>query len=253
MLANTKGGVGKTVIATQVIPTLFIGQNKNIFIHELDNSNTTKFTNSKINFSNVKADAAEDKIIDLSFDTLSNDEEIHIIDAGGGDDTLKVLTQIKQFELANIKYIIPINDDIDQVQNAKDTINEIRKIEQDADITLILNRANEDYKDKFIGLFGSEKYGIDSNTDAPEFKGINIARIEETSIFTILKNIQNMTLFDIYEPAKEVLELDYAEAKTKWIKEGKETFKKKMKFRTFAKDCIDLSKKINDRLEHLKG
>jgi len=239
VVANTKGGVGKSVISSMVMP--FVCKTEDIVIHEFDDNNITKITNTSLKFENVKASKSDSKIDDILFDKLMDKKVSHIIDCGGGNDTIKVLDFLKESDLTGLEYYIPANDDIEQVKNVLDTIKEIKKRDNQAKINLVLNRCNildeDDIEKQFVGIFGNEAYGIGGVIDILLKDVENIYFIKNTPIFGILKNIYNTTLYDSYNEAKEI-EKDIDKYKEEWAKLGKNGFRKKMKFYKFLKDVI---------------
>ena len=62
----------------------------------------------------------------------------------------------------NITYIIPVNSDIEQVDNIIQTANLINSYSENAKIILIFNRAKDlnNYKEQFAGFFGSNIYDV---------------------------------------------------------------------------------------------
>ncbi len=239
VIINTKGGVGKSVIASMIIP--FLSDNESIMIHEFDNNNETKIKNTKLKFSNIKADKSGDKIDSILFDVITEKEITHIIDCGGGDDSIKVLNYLEESDLVGLDYYIPLNSDIEQTKNILDTIKEIKKRDKESNINLIFNRCNsnnpDEIKNQFIGIFGSEIYNIDGIIDELQ-KNINeFYFIKDTPIFGILKNIHNTTLLDSYLEAKQINE-NIQELKKEWTKMGKTEFKKRMKHLKFLNEII---------------
>jgi hypothetical protein len=239
VVANTKGGVGKSVISAMVMP--FIVDNKDIVIHEFDNNNQTKIENTSLKFNTIKADKSGDKIDEILFDVISEKKVSHIIDCGGGNDTIKVLDFLIESDLIGLEYYIPVNSDIEQAKNLIDTIKEIKKRDKEATINVILNRCyslDEDtIKEQFVGIFGSETYDVAGVIDEVLKDTKNIYFLKDTQLFGILKNIHNTTLFDVYQEAKDIHK-NIAKYKKEWIKTGEKEFKTKMKHYKFLKEVI---------------
>ncbi len=244
--ANTKGGPGKTTISTQVIPALFADTDKEIKIYELDNNNSTKLKNSSIAFETMRADEGEDAIFGVGFDAEEDSNIINIIDAGGGDDTLKVLAGVKEADIRDAIYLVPVNDDMEQIDNAAQTIKAIKEIQADANIVLILNRAiildgniEKSIKEQYVGLFGSEDYGIASRADEKIFENVKIAVVPNSKIFGITKNIDQTTISDIYPNYKELID-NIDKHKKEWRAAGKEVYIDSMKKKRIAEEMIAL-------------
>ena len=242
---NTKGGSGKTTISTQVLPVLFAGTDAEIKIYELDNNNNTKLKNSSLDFETMRADESEDTIFGVGFDAEEDSNIVNIVDAGGGDDTLKVLAGVKEADIKNATYVIPVNDDIEQIDNAIQTIAEIKKFQANADIVMILNRAilsdniEKSIKEQFIGLFGSADYDLPDMTKNKIFTGVKIAYVANSKIFGIAKNIYQTTLADIYPTNKELLE-NIDTHKAEWRSKGKEVYIDSMKKKRIADEVVSL-------------
>jgi hypothetical protein len=251
VVANTKGGVGKSVLSSMVMP--FVCKTEEIVIHEFDNSNVTSFENTILKFESVKADKSDSKIDEILFDNLMDKKVSHIIDCGGGDDTIKVLDYLQESDLKGLDYYVPVNDDLEQVKNVLDTIKEIKKRDNTAKISIVLNRCNsldeDEIKNQFIGIFGNESYGIAGVIDELNNQVDNFYFIKNTPIFGILKNIYKTTLLDSYREAKEITE-NIANYQKEWLKLGKDNFKSKMKFYKFLKDVVRF---VENDLKAIRG
>jgi len=244
VVANTKGGVGKSTIASQILPVLFRDSGKRIKVYELDDNNKTYYDKSKIEFNTLKTSKTEDVIDDVDIDLKLGEDVVNIIDAGGGNDTKVVLNGIQKAELKDLLYFIPVNDDFEQFENTKTTIEEIRSFDETAKIFLIFNRvfsfSKKDIENQFIAFFGSEEYGIKGRFDEiyPEIED-KILLIQNTQIVSILKNFYNTTLYDFYDENKNLIK-NVDEYKKEWVEKGRDYFKKQMKHFRFAKDVFDL-------------
>jgi len=265
VIANTKGGVGKSTLANQVLP-LLAEENQDVTVYEIDNNNKTMLPNSKsIQYKNLTTKETEDVATDVTMSKLlEDDSELKIIDCGGGDDTKKILNIFGKYDISGVTYIVPINDDIEQIENLKETIKMINENDKEAKIYLVLNRCNKldivSIKEQFIGLYGSEKYNIDPLIDI-EANGIIF--IPTTQIFSVLKSIYGTSIRDILPNALNAVKnsnntrLEFLEdAKRKAEEAGKandkefikKEFSKSMGWYVFGKDIIDLVnliKKIN--------
>ena len=244
VVVNTKGGVGKSTIASQVLPVLFRESNKKIKVYELDDNNQTFYENSQIEFKTLKTEKSEEAIDEVYFDLELGEDVVNIIDAGGGNDTKVVLESIKKAELKDVVYFIPINDDFEQFENVKLTIKLIRNFDDKAKIFLIFNRTVsfkiDEIKNQFIAFFGSEDYGIEGRFD--EIANLverDFLILQNTQIISILKNFYNSTLFDFYHENKDLIE-NSEKYKKEWVQHGRDFFKKQMKHFRFAKDVFDL-------------
>jgi hypothetical protein len=256
VVVNTKGGVGKSMIASQVLPILFKEQNKKIKVYELDDNNKTFYKNSKIEFSTLVTKRTEDVIDEVYFDLESGEDIINIIDAGGGNDTKIVLDNIQKVELKNLTYFVPTNDDFEQFENTKATIELIRSFDDNAKIYLIFNRVIsfelKEIKKQYVAYFGNEEWGIKGHFEEIANKiEENFLMIQNTQIFALLKNFYNTTLFDFYFENKDLIE-NFEDYKKEWIKKGREYFKKQMSYFRFAKDVFNLIDYIDKYANFMK-
>ena len=244
VIVNTKGGVGKSTIASQILPVLFRNTDKKIRVYELDDNNRTYYQNSKIEFNTLKTLKTEEVIDDVNIDLMLDENVINIIDAGGGNDTKAVLDGISKAELKGLTYFIPVNDDFEQFDNTKTTMSVIRDFDKDAKIFLIFNRVlsfdKKDIEKQFIAFFGSEDYGIEGRfKEIFKFIDKKILMIQNTQILSILKNFYNTTLYDFYNENTDLVD-NIDEYKKEWLQQGRDYFKKQMKHFRFAKDVFDL-------------
>jgi len=244
VVVNTKGGVGKSTIASQVLPILFRDTDKKIKVYELDDNNRTYYKNSKIEFNTLKVSRTEDVIDDVNIDLMLDENVINIIDAGGGNDTKAVLDGIQKAELKGLTYFIPLNDDFEQFENTKLTIELIRSFDNNAKIFLIFNRTIsfkiDEIKSQFIAFFGSEDYGIEGRFDEiADLVEKDFLILQNTQIISILKNFYGTTLYDFYHDNKDLIE-NSEKYKKEWVQHGRDYFKKQMKHFRFAKDVFDL-------------
>ena len=255
-VVNTKGGVGKSTIASQILPVLFRDANKKIKVYELDDNNQTFYKNSKIEFKTLKTEKSEEAIDEVYFDLELGEDIVNIIDAGGGNDTKVVLEAIKKAELKDVVYFIPINDDFEQFTNTKSTVELIRSFDNNSRIFLIFNRTisfePKDIYDQFIAFFGSENYGIEGRFD--EIANLvekDFLILQNTQIISILKNFYGTTLYDFYYENKDLIE-NSEKYKKEWVQQGRDYFKKQMKHFRFAKDVFDLIDYIDKYANFLK-
>ena len=238
ILIGTKGGGGKSMFSTMVAPLFYIG--KIINIYELDNNNVPAFESSEsFRLINLKVNKADEVIDELDFSK--------IVDCGGGDDSIAVLNSIQKSSIQGLTYILPLNDDIEQMHNIEEIIYKIKKADPKASISIVLNRVSimskEDIHKQFVGVFGSEKYGIEGKVDELLEIIDGIYYVRNSPIFSILKNLYKSTLVDSYIFAKDIVE-NIEEYKKDWAGEGKEYFNKQMSRYRFAKDVISLVEEL---------
>ena len=247
VVASTKGGSGKTIMASMVLPVLFANSNKKISVFSIDDNNKNKIESKFIDFHDLKTKDSASVIDEAEIKKINNTDEISIVDLGGGIDTLTFLETVKKSSVNGLIYIIPMADDIEQVYNLIETIKKIKSASREAEIYLILNQVNamdeESIQKQFIGIYGSKKYAI-PEIDKDILNQINgIYFLEASPIFSILKNVYQTTLLDAYVDAKKLLD-DLENKKRKWAAKGMEYFKKQNASVRIAHDVIKLTNRI---------
>ena len=249
IVLNTKGGVGKSIVSTQILPLL---TDSEVEIYEVDNNNKTQLDNSKLKIKNFTATKSDEALDEAFFAALSDEDKFVIVDAGGGDDSKKVITAVEKADIDNVEYYIPLNSDLEQQKNIIDTINLIKSIDKEAKVNLILNRAkslDEDtIQSQFINIFGDEKYNIDSLFENIKKDVKKVYAVEDNNVLQIVKNIYKTTIKDILANNQDIID-NIAELRKNWVKEGKEEFKKKMSFYRLLKDINNFANQIKNQFK----
>ncbi len=254
VILTTKGGEGKTFIALQMLPILFLDKNINIF--EVDNNNNSKKMiekSQKISFKSFKIDDGLDAIDEIEFNNmLSQEGLINVLDAGAGDDTLKLLQILKEKELFGLTYIIPLSNSITNIDNALQTINGILDFDKDAKINLVLNKCPSfDFNSiqfKFKSFFGNEAFGLPSRYEEFKDKIQNLNYLTETDLPDIISSTHQYALVDAYLKAKIIME-NFDEVKAEWAKKGKEEFLKAKKLNRINEDIYDYCQTLIDNFK----
>lgn len=174
IIPQTKGGVGKSTVAMQVIaPYLYKKHGKKITYIEIDDENNDSKSFTRTEIVNKRM-LGTNKLTELDELILMDDNHEVIIDVGGNKTSSLVLDEIKKVgTFNNIKWIIPLGDGELDGKNAIATMKRIKKIEDNPseNIMFALNRAismQPDYiEEQFINFFG-HKY-IDSNSVICDF------------------------------------------------------------------------------------
>lgn len=209
VLLNTKGGVGKSTLSWHVLPAMFTKLGKSFKIFEIDNNNITNvFHRSTVIKENTQTVKTTDKNIaaEIIFETMTSNDEL-IIDAGGGDDALRVIDIIKSIGQAKINWFIPLNRNLAQLKNA---LNTYEQIQDPQNTYFILNgyTSLEQVKEEFLFYFGNTNMNIEGVRQS-----LNIEQefmIPFSNYFEIAE-MQNLTIADL---AKISQELTKEEAKT---------------------------------------
>ena len=251
---NSKGGVGKTTISTQVLP-LKQKDIEDISIYEIDNNNISKLKNSNINFKNFNIRSTEDALNEVIFNTLLDNKKLNIIDSGGGDDTKNVIKKLKELriqEQETINFVIPCSNDIAANKNLIDTIQLIKNNIENRKIILALNNVYnlQNYRQEFINLFGYEQYSIKGIFKEIEKDVDNIMLIPFNNYFNIVKNVYLTTLKDLEEETEKVTK-NLQQIRLNLAKQGKEVFLKQIKKINFLVDLNKFIKNIKNNIKEL--
>ena len=224
---NTKGGVGKSFISTQILPLAFYNNNDvKINIFEVDNNNKTTLQTNIIEFLNLDVNNIDKILFDVQF---SNN--INIIDSGGGDDTKNVIKALAENSVEISFFIVPILKDFEVSKNLIDTINLIKQYYKNTKIVVVLNKVVSDAKQEFIYFFGNEELNVESVADKLD-DNVSIIMIKDYNEIDIIKNLHKTTALDAILQYEDVLENE-ADYKKKWIKEAKEFSDNKDKQREY--------------------
>jgi len=174
IIPQTKGGVGKSTVAMQVMaPYLYKKHGKRITYIEIDdeNNDSQSFTRTEIV---DKRMLGTNKLTQLDELILMDDNHEVIVDVGGNKTSSLVLDEIKKVgTFDNVKWIIPLGDGELDGKNAIATMKKIKRIDANASNNVIfaLSRAismQDDYiEEQFINFFG-HKY-IDSSSVICDF------------------------------------------------------------------------------------
>ena len=239
IIVNSKGGVGKTMLSTQILPLLHGGNPEHVNIFEVDNENDTKITleKSKIDFNSVSTQESDEVVANTLFN--SDKKGINIIDIGSNSGDIdevigKLSDVIRNDEKNEVTFIVPANSDPEQFFNIKNTVKIIRKTWGDSSpIVLILNRAagkegDDKVKEQFFYIYGSDALNVKGrlNEIVQMVDAIHIVPESELAVFA--KSIQRRSMLDIYyEMASDPRPLN--EIYKEWRELGKEGFIKEYK------------------------
>jgi MinD-like ATPase involved in chromosome partitioning or flagellar assembly len=220
VVVSTKGGVGKTTIATNIMPCLMDVSLSKINIFEIDDNNLTDIERTDMNAHHVKLKDLNNILIDIELS-----DGINIIDSGGGNDSVKVVESLKQDEIEVKRFYIPVTHDFEVINNVEKTIDLIRKHYPETEIFLVLNRIfnvenKNEIKKQFMFLYGNEEYVIEKSQKIFKEIGQILVVPEESNVFALVKNIYHTTVRDLLERGKEILE-NISEYTAKWKEEAK--------------------------------
>ncbi len=169
IIPQTKGGVGKSTVAMQVIaPYLYKKHGKKITYIEIDDENNDSQSFTRTQIVNKKM-LSTNKLKELDELILMDDNHEVIVDVGGNKTSSYVLEEIaKVGTFGNVKWIVPMGDGELDGKNAIATMKKLKKIENNSQDNLLfaLNRAistDQDYlEEQFINFFGHKYLGSNS-------------------------------------------------------------------------------------------
>jgi len=227
IIANSKGGVGKSLTSI-ALACVLIAQQKKIKIIEIDNNqNSMKYKNSDVlnseNIQSITTDKKDTAVADILFDVMSDPEIHYVVDAGGGNDTYQVLDALKDIELKKTFYI-PTLKIKKYLQNAVDTYTYIN---QPDNTIFVLNQYQnlQKIKDEFIYFFGNSKKGI--KPVSPIFKDSKFIAIPWSDSFQIAED-DEMTIYDFSSIARDMGEKEARELFFKQATGDRDKFEKSM-------------------------
>lgn len=226
VVANTKGGSGKTNTAFNILPAVLDGCK----IIEIDDNNnsSTLYKESKvvIDKKSITTKEAEEHLQDVIFDLMSGDSVDIVIDAGGGNDSLEVLKAIKALDLSayaeEIIYIIPVMNSLLQLNNAKQMIDLLVRQK----IVIALNGVYDmsNIENEWVFWYGSKELDIESFV-AKLNKDIKTIKIPHSYLYE-LATLHKQLLRDFAEFAYEADQKEAGEILFQKYKDDKEGFKK---------------------------
>ena len=191
IIPQTKGGVGKSTVAMQVIaPYLYKKNRKKVTYIEIDDENNDSQSFNRTEIVNKKM-LSTNKLKELDELILMDDNHEVIVDVGGNKTSSLVLDEIaKVGSFNNVKWIVPMGDGELDGKNAIATMKKLRKIENNSEDNLLfaLNRAislDQEYlEEQFINFFG-HKYLGSKSTITDFVKNPNYFAVKNDKVITI--------------------------------------------------------------------
>jgi len=208
IVINAKGGAGKSTFANQILTAfLYDKNNKKVTFKEIDDENKDSLilSDSEILDSEIVS-TTNIKSLDSIF---LDDENDVVIDVGGNKTATIFMDELKNIEIDdNIVFCIPVTAGTQDVSNAYDITNDIKKLNNNANIMYVLSNAKsdtvEDLKDEFMQYFGNKflntPFAINSdNYVVIKFNPmINISKNYNKTVYDVSKSKQ-----DFWAKAKE--------------------------------------------------
>lgn len=208
LVINTKGGVGKSTVAQQVlVPFLYKKSGKPVKLVEIDEMNydSVALGNSKI-MENVLL--TTNKLSDLTEHLI---EENLVIDTGGnlsGSKSLEYLNESGLLSLIDIA-VVPVSDGEQDSVNAIDTMNKLKKYRDDIEVIFAINRVKniEDERDirlQFPVWYGTLEVEGYRPEGAKEFFVPDTITVKHSRLFGI--TVYEMAQQDIEKYKQKLLE-----------------------------------------------
>lgn len=162
IVLSTKGGVGKTTFAIQVLAPYLnqkFKQKVPFFIGDTVNEDARIFNSELFEISNSKFYL--DKNNDNFIQELALQQSC-IVDVGGNQSSELFIKEVedKSFLIDdNFVFFIPTMNEVNSINNAIDTYSKLVKISDNFKIIFVLSNVvdTENFEDEFFGLFGDTK------------------------------------------------------------------------------------------------
>ena len=248
IVINTKGGVGKSTTAVQLVtPYLYQKINDKIKLIEFDDENKDAET-----FDSDILDAIQEKVLSggdldksLINNLISNDDIV--IDVGGNKTTTIILDKLQETGMGNLIDIafVPLTDGEQDAINAIKTYQRVKELNDSIKVIFVLSRVDStmDTNLQFINFFGDVDNRIDGRNgliDNVSDSDRNIVKLYNSDV------IKYSRLFGItaYELAQR--DVNQLRDKLKEYTKNKDTDKaKKVAYRI---TIVNRAKKYNDEV-----
>ena len=233
VVVSTKGGVGKTTIAQQVLaPFVYQKTNKKVEIIELDNNNKSNVLNDSevLEVKPVELHKKDEVLLNKFMEVVAEDKDI-IVDVGGGDDTKRVLEAFKELRLEDeITFFVPVLKDLSNEKNVIDTWSLIRTWNTQAKIYFVLNRFTNEKEFSSI---------LKKLNEVKEDTNKSLLFLEDTPLFDEIAKEFKKSVYEI-----TLSELDNSKAKKLLVETAKQKDIKKLKEIKYWISVYDRSKKF---------
>ncbi len=247
VVSQTKGGVGKSTAAMQVIaPYLYKRHRKPIKYIEIDDENQDSNTFHKTKIVDKRI-LPTIKLNELDELILMDDNHEVVVDVGGNKITREVLKELKKIgTFDNIKWVIPIGDGELDAANALKTFELISEVDKQVEqnVLFVLSRAvslEQDYlEEQFINFFG-HPYLDSTNAILNKIKYAKFIAVKNDKIITTARYIGS-TIWEMAE-----LDVDFSHKVLEAKKAGDlDAARKFLFFRRVQTEAKDFSSNVLD-------
>ena len=235
---EVKGGVGKTTFSNHILP--FLTDSK--IVVEIDNSNFSSIYSESKLIKGISLSTAQ-KEIERAIDEAEfvSDEHGVIIDAGGGDDSLKVIEALKKSGI-ECEFYLPLAPDFETLAGLEKTLNTIGG---NGKVHLVLSRFDSrNLEGDYWFIYGSEEYGVAGNTAILD-KFDSIIKVPNTNLMSLAKAMKT-TIWDLSLISQSY---DFESIKQEWKKEGREIFFSKMASHRLSISCHEYLEEVKDGIQ----
>jgi nitrogenase subunit NifH len=199
IVVNTKGGAGKSTTAMQTIATYFLAkaQEQEVELLELDNQNQDAkiFSKSKIKSTQINVDAnAKDLNQTIRDLFLAENKNNIVLDIGGNATTYNFLQSLKSTHMYNMVdlFVIPMSGGSQDLKNAKDTLEMILGMKNNAKILFALSRVRNPKRVQFQygDFFQDEELKKYPYIILPESDCIDLSRKLKKTVYELAQDEQ---------------------------------------------------------------
>jgi len=253
IVLNTKGGVGKSTTAMQVLAPYLYKKNDekekiNLIEFDDENKDSEKFVYSEI--VNSKRYLVEGSDLDSNIIDISLGYKNLIIDVGGNKTTTYVLNSFKKSRMLKVFdcVVIPLTDGEQDSLNAINVYRKIRESNKDIKIIFALSRVNRKYEleIQFLDFFGDRKGRIDDRKgfiEKIDERDRNIIEIDDTEAIRISRAYS----LTAYELAKQSIE-DLENKMEQFLKDDNMSKARKAGFRIIQiENAVNFKKEVLER------
>jgi len=188
---NSKGGVGKSTLANQILPAyLFLKNEKKTRLIEIDDENEDSKDLEHSGILEIES-IKTNKIKEIDEIFILDDDVI--VDIGGNKTATIFLDEMRKInEFEEVVWFIPLGQGRQDASNAYDTTKTIKKLDKDAKIIYVLsNKKSNDLEWEYLHFFGNEFL------DTPfKIETDNYIVIENSDVLNNAKTFSK-TVFDI--------------------------------------------------------
>jgi hypothetical protein len=202
---NSKGGVGKSTLANQILPTyLYLknGQKAKLFEIDDENKDSLILSSSEILNATIISSTNIKKIDEIFID----DEDV-ILDIGGNITATIFLDEMKKIgEFSDIIWFIPVGQGLQDTANGLDTYHKIKDLDNAAKIIFVLsNQKTDDLEWEYLHFFGNAY--LDTQFAIPNhIEDFNYIVVPSSDIVNNAKTF-NKTIYDISQNKSNFREL----------------------------------------------